>query len=330
MMARDLYARPAMRGATSCWLLAALAGCALNAQVGLDRPLSPATTASCAEPPVGRAGAFRRGTNRLVAKLGKPRHRGVDLIAVESDENQTAGGKLAYSSADADLEGEEVVVYGCVDDRWRELGRAITDNHGRFEIVLSGAARLPAGLRDLYVRVPADGSGVRFLAYVARLGESVIVSDLDGTLTESETAMVRTVLFGDDIGHRSDAPQVLTASGRTIVYVSSRGDQLTEPTRRWLREHGFPQGPLRLAPRSITRPGPRTAALKTATLRLLGLPIHAGIGNRRSDVEAYTNVGVPAHRIFIKLPEFQSELAPVLGARAAIGFSHYAELAPHL
>jgi phosphatidate phosphatase PAH1 len=171
--------------------------------------------------------------------------------------------------------------------------------------------------------VHGDSTGVRFLAYVARAGESVIVTDIDGTITRSENAVVNTVLFGDDVGHRAGAPEALAKSGRTVVYLSSRGDQLTDVTRRWLRTHGFPPGPLRLAPASITIPGGRTVQYKTQSLRSLNVPIFAAIGNKPSDVQAYTNAGVPQTRILVKLPEFAADLRADLAARRAIGFSHY-------
>jgi phosphatidate phosphatase PAH1 len=301
-------------------------GCALNAEIATDTSAaqaSPGYSAHCGSAPRAERGRFRRLHNRITAKFGAPRHRGIDLIAVESDENQTVAGKLAYSATDNDLEGEDVSLFACVDDAWQPLGTARTDQRGRFEISLAGIQRLPAGMRDLYAHVIGDGSGVRFLSFVAKVGESVIVTDVDGTITASEKAVFNTVLFGDDIGHRLGAPQALEQSGRTIVYLSSRGDQLTDVTRRWLRAHGFPPGPLRLARTSITKPGARTIEFKTRVLRSLGVPIHAGIGNRQTDIASYTSAGVPAERIFVKLPEFEADVQADLFARRAIGFRDY-------
>ena len=44
-------------------------------------------------------------------------------------------------------------------------------------------------------------------------------------------------------------------------------------------------------------------------LRKLGVPVHAAIGNRATDVAAYREAGIPADRIFMKLPGFDDELA---------------------
>ncbi|MBS1121291.1 MAG: phosphatidylinositol transfer protein, rane-associated [Deltaproteobacteria bacterium] len=311
------------------WLvvLVLLGGCGLHTAVPAEpRSLVAKADGPCAREPEVAGGKFRHTSSRLLSKLGEPRHRGVDLIAVEGDENQTLGGKLAYTAADKDLEGEHVELFACVESEWRVLGGARTDDGGRFELTLQGTQRLPAGMHDLFARVVGDGTGVRFLAYVAKVGEGVIVTDIDGTITESENAIVNAVVFGDDIGHRRGAPAALANSGHTVVYVSARGDQYTEVTRRWLREHGFPVGPIRLARAGFTAPGKRTVAFKIAALRSLGVPIVAAIGNKRTDIEAYTNAGVAPARIFVKLPEFEPELRDDLAHRRAIGFRDYRTL----
>src|SRR5262249_25872678 len=151
--------------------------------------------------------------------------------------------------------------------------------------------------------------------YVAAPTTRAIVADVDGTLSESEDAVLNTVVFGDDIAHQPGAPDVLAAAARPIIYVTARGDQFTDVTRLWLRLHGFPRGPLRLARAAITPPGAQTVAFKARTLRELAIPIAAAIGNRATDVEAYTRAGLPSDRIYVKLPEFTDELRADLGAR---------------
>lgn len=313
-------------------LVPALAGCALHADTVAEASAPVATAAGdhCASPPTAKGGKFRHRGTRLAAKLGDPRHRGIDLIAVETDQFQTIAGKLAYTATDNDAEDEDVELFACVAGDWKSLGTARTDRGGRFTLSLSGDRRLPRGMRDLYGVVPGDRSGFRFLAYVARPGESVIVTDIDGTITASEKAVFNTVLFGEDIGHRAAAPQALARSGRVVIYLSSRGDQLTGLTRTWLREHGFPVGPIRHARSLVVKPGPKTIAFKADELRALPLPIHAAIGNRATDVAAYRAAGIPAERIFVKLPEFESELAADLAARRAVGFTDYGALLAHL
>jgi hypothetical protein len=310
-------------------LVLLLASCALNADVSPAPPgAGTARAASCADPPEGPTNAYRHRRNRFYKALGERRFRGIDLIAMEDDEVQTVGGKLAYTSADKDVLDEDVYVYACFPDGWHIVDRARTNRDGRFELSLTGKARIPVGMRELYAHVPGDGSGVRFLAYVAPRGTTALVSDIDGTLTESEDAILNTVLFGDDISPQPHAPRALgaAAAGRPIIYVTARGDQYTEVTRRWLAIHGFPRGPLRLARSVIVQPGPKTIAFKTDVLRSLRIPIAAGIGNRASDIAAYANAGLSPTRILINLPEFEGEVRAELTAGKATSFDDYREV----
>jgi hypothetical protein len=54
--------------------------------------------------------------------------------------------------------------------------------------------------------------------------------------------------------------------------------------------------------------------------------IVAAIGNRASDIAAYSTAGVDASHIFIKTPEYASELAAPIAAHEAIGFQTYDQL----
>lgn len=315
-------------------LAALLSGCAMNAAVApAPTPVAAGATAAqagaCEAAPAAQPESYRHKRNRFYKSLGDARFRGIDLIATEDDPVQIAGGKLAYTAADKDVNDEDVIVYACFPNGWRLAGGTRTTGDGRFELRLHGADRLPTGMRDLYAHVPGHGSGVRFLAVVAARGATAVVSDVDGTLTEGEDAIFNTVVFGDDIGHQPHAPRALAeaaASGKVIIYMTARGDQYTEVTRRWLAVHGFPRGPLRLARATITKPGPRTVAFKTGTLRALTIPLAAGIGNRASDVAAYTNAGLPPARILMNLPEFTDELTGPLAERRATAFDDYREV----
>lgn len=324
MLAHRLQSRRTMRW--SLLLAVFAATCTARSEASPAPAPSSVNPSICRGLPVARSTEFRHRRSKLLARLGSPRHRGIDLIAMEGDENQTLGGKLAYTKANKDLEDEDVEIFACRGRTWRSLGTARTNDDGRFELVLAGARRLPAGMTELHARVLGDGSSISFLGFVAAKGESVVVTDIDGTITASEKAMWRTVVLGSDIGHQPSAPQALARSGRTVIYLSARGDQYTEVTRRWLRAHGFPVGPIRLASSFATIPGKRTVAFKTRALRSLRVPIAAGVGNRASDIAAYQNAGLTANRIFINLPEFTNEVRNDLSAGKATAFDDYRDL----
>jgi phosphatidate phosphatase PAH1 len=319
---------------------ASLYGCAVEHEPPTTDPVLPpgvvvGTSAvpdvRCAElPDAGPAGAWRHTASDLIAHYGAPHHRGIDLIAADDDATQLLTGKLAYGPTDTDLEDEDVELFACIDARWQPVGTARTDDEGRFSLALTGDERLPAGMRDLYVSVVGDRTGARFVGFVAPRGTKLVVSDVDGTLTGSENAYPLALVSGGDVPAQPDAAAALMSlavRGYAIVYVTARGDRFTQDTRDWFAAKGFPRGPMRLPPAIVTAPGADTVEFKTAALAALAaFEVAAGIGNRASDVAAYTAAGLAPERIFIKLPEFSEELAPALTAGDATGFALYEEL----
>jgi phosphatidate phosphatase PAH1 len=285
----------------------------------------------CAGEPRPKPVEFRHIKNRIEAMLGESRHRGIDLIAAADETKQTLTGAITYTAADKALEDEDVDLFACRDGGWTWLGTSRTDEEGRFELTLEGRDRLDAGLRDLYASVAGDRSGSRFLAYVAPAGAKVVVADVDGTLTASENAFPIALFFGGKVGANAGASvtlRSLATAGYQIIYVTARGDRFSAATRAWLDLQGFPRGPMRLARSLVTMPGAATVAYKTGALLPIArrFDIIAAIGNRNSDVLAYTNIGVAPSHIFIKASEFASELVASLRSRAAVGFASYDRL----
>jgi hypothetical protein len=323
------------------WKLQLLAVCSLFAcAVETDTPDGVSSTevvdvSSAAVPDVRCAGVpdagpttgWRNLGSHLIEDLGDAHHRGFDLIASTEAPSQTLGGRITYGVIDTDLEGESVSLFACLDATWKPIGSARTNDNGRFTLKLTGDARFPAGMRDLYVSVDGDRSGAKFLAYVAPPGVPVIAADVDGTLTSSESAYPTSLVSGSDPGVQDNAPQTLMSAavqGVSMVYISARGDRFTQDTRDWLAEHGFPRGPLILPQPIVTMPGDPTIEFKTSALdRLATFDLLAGFGNRATDVAAYTYAGLAPDRIFIKLPEFSDELAADLAAGNALGFNQY-------
>jgi phosphatidate phosphatase PAH1 len=318
-----------------------LVGCASRGPVGVD-PAEGGSSSGKAdgtagvpdvrcdgEPDAGPAGDWRHFSSNLVAELS-PKHRGFDLVTNASADTQSIEGWISYGTIDKALEDEDVDVFACRESQWQNIGSARTDDEGHFALAL-GDDRLPVGLRDMFVSVVGDRSGTGFLAYVAPDASPLVVSDVDGTLTSSENAFLETLTLGiepDAQPNAADAYQRATNEGFQLVYVTARGNQNTDLTRQWLTDKGFPRGPVRLSPSFVTLPGQDTIDYKTSTIQALAdaLPLQAGVGNRDSDITAYTNVGVAADHIFIKLPEYQSEVQADLDAGKAVGMPDYATL----
>lgn len=281
-----------------------------------------------AMPDVGAETGFRHTHNRITAALGGGgKHRGIDLVATSS-QVQVISGEVAYGLLDDGIDDEDVDLWACRAGTWVSLGTVRSKEHGAFRLELHGSDRLPIGMRDMFLSVRGDRSGARFLALVAPPQTSLAISDIDGTLTSFEAADIGAAI-GIDIGIHDGAPEAwraLAARGNIPVYVTARARHSTGRTREWLAEKGMPRGPVRLADH-VLLPGSGTVEYKTKTLEAFaGFEIAYGVGNRASDIAAYTAAGVPANHIGIKLPEFTLEVQDALDQGDAVGFDNYVDL----
>ncbi|MEO8844054.1 MAG: hypothetical protein ABI591_11435 [Kofleriaceae bacterium] len=273
---------------------------------------------------------FRHRGNRVAHRLGEPRHRGIDLVTSELATTQTIEGDLGYLAVDKGIEDEDVEIFACettgATEAWHSLGATRSDGDGHVAISLAGAARLPAGLHSLYLAVAGDGKGAGFLAYVAPIGAATFVTDVDGTLTSTENGIVKAVLFKSDLDDQPGAPAALRAlaSGMQPIYLTARPHAYLELTRRWLTTHGYPRGPI-LTSAHFARPGSGALEHKRhllAALAAVGVVPELAIGNRATDVLAYEHIP----HVFVKIPGYTDELAPLVARGQAIEFSSYADL----
>jgi phosphatidate phosphatase PAH1 len=298
---------------------------------GSATEVSPLADVQCAGmPDTGPAGSWRHLTSRYIVELGAAHHRGIDLIASADDATQTIAGKITYGPTDKDLEDEDVEVYACLQGTWQYVATSRTNGDGRIALALTGAQRLPVGMRDLYLSVVGDRTGARFIGFVAPSDTRIVVSDVDGTLTAYENAYPESLVLGGDVAPHPGAPAALAAAaakGYSIVYITARGDRFTQDTRDWFAAKSFPRGPVRMPSAIITMPGEETVEFKTEALaQLAAFELAAGIGNRASDILAYTSAGLAPERIFIKLAEFEAEYATLLMEGSATGFTTYDDL----
>ncbi|HVY45697.1 MAG TPA: hypothetical protein VHB21_07450 [Minicystis sp.] len=316
--------------------LVALTGCAMGGAVerqgthdGTEADSAPLPEDRCSDAPAANPnGSFRHWKSSVIADLGAPRHRGLDLVATSDDAVQRVEGQASYGVEDKALEDEWVHLYACASGAWSYLGDALTDDEGHFALDLSDGGLLPVGVRDLYMSVDGDGSGAPFVAIVAPSSTEVAVSDIDGTLTSSENAFPESLVTGATVAPNHDAAEALTelqSRGYAIVYVSTRSAYFTGDTRAWLEANGFPLGALRLPGPIATLPGQASTDAKVELMSALPLTVAIGVGNRSSDAAAYDQVGVASDHTFLKTTEFSSELGPWIDG-GDVGFDDYAAL----
>lgn len=258
----------------------------------------------------------------ITAALGE-RHRGRDLILRPTDA-QWALAKFAYGANDDDLKDEDVDVWlqrGCTG-AWELLGTVRTSNDGDNATVygvedtggwvffpIPESARLGIGRHRLHFVMKGDLTTTDQLIEIVGPSTRFVVSDVDGTLTESENAEVLSLLTGPSPAVQPGAPEALTAlasRGYRILYLTARPEWLTTRTHEWVDERGLPPG---LVHTTFTFTGALNEAAATfkreelaALTATLGRPIDFGIGNRESDATAYVEAGIePSHRLLYQL-----------------------------
>lgn len=268
-------------------------------------------------------GKFRHTRHKLLAKVGDPRHRGIDAVLGPKDE-QVVRAKLVYGEVDKDLEDEDVDVWvqrGC-SGAWELLGEARTtgddakaaapgepEGGGRVHFVIPEDKRLGVGLHPLRVVVRGDGSSAELSLLVTDGSLALAVSDVDGTLTGTETEAFEKLLSRDPASAHPDAAAAIGAlaeRGYQPVYLTARPEWLVPTTRAFLRERGFPPGIVRT---SLTRTGylgDGAGEFKRVELEALRkrAPIQLAFGNMPSDAAAYAAViPEPRWRLLYRLDD---------------------------
>ncbi|CAO3610855.1 unnamed protein product [Cunninghamella blakesleeana] len=162
---------------------------------------------------------------------------------------------------------------------------------------------------------------------------SVVISDIDGTITKSDTLGHVFTMIGKDWTHNGVAKLYtdICNNGYKILYLTSRAIGQADYTRDYLKKveqdkYQLPDGPVIMSPdrlftsfhREVIMRKPeafKMACLKDI-LRLFGEkhnPFVAGFGNRITDAISYRSVGVPSSRIFTIDPYGDVKLELVKG-----------------
>jgi phosphatidate phosphatase PAH1 len=139
----------------------------------------------------------------------------------------------------------------------------------------------------------------------------VFVSDVDGTLTTSETEEFTDLLIGqlpDANPSAAEALSTLAAKGVRPFYLTARPEWLTQRTRDFLTLHGFPAGIVHTTLSGVGALGGQAVGYKTGELDWLaskGMSPMVAFGNTASDGEAYDNAAVQplANRIFFQFDD---------------------------
>ncbi|XP_068265914.1 phosphatidate phosphatase LPIN1 isoform X2 [Nyctibius grandis] len=159
--------------------------------------------------------------------------------------------------------------------------------------------------------------------YLWNWDDKVIISDIDGTITRSDTLGHILPTLGKDWTHQGIAKlyHKVSQNGYKFLYCSARAIGMADMTRgylHWVNERGtvLPQGPVLLSPsslfsafhREVIEKKPEKFKVQCLTdIKNLFYPntepFYAAFGNRPADVYSYKQVGVSLNRIFTVNPK---------------------------
>lgn len=252
---------------------------------------------------------------------GAAHHTAQDVVANPGG-TATIQGKFTYGALSKDLEGEVVRVWLGDCDGFRLIDEVLTDGDGRIEVALD--ASLPTGVYDLQLEVAADGSAAHAKLWLLPAGTHVVITDIDGTLTTTDAELMvdlmtdffEPILAGDYVPKAyPGGPELLRAHaehGAILVYLTGRPHSLTDKTREWLTDLGFPAGIVHTTDRTgewmPTDDG--VGLFKFRYLRALregGLVLDAAYGNAATDIHGYAAAQIPPAATWIIGPHAGEE-----------------------
>ncbi|XP_029901520.1 phosphatidate phosphatase LPIN1 isoform X2 [Myripristis murdjan] len=159
--------------------------------------------------------------------------------------------------------------------------------------------------------------------YLWSWDDKIVISDIDGTITRSDTLGHILPTLGKDWTHQGIARLYhrVSQNGYKFMYCSARAIGMADMTRgylHWVNERGtmLPMGPVLLSPsslfsalhREVIEKKPEKFKIECLTdIKHLFYPntepFYAAFGNRATDVYSYKQVGVPLNRIFTVNPK---------------------------
>ncbi|XP_061670492.1 phosphatidate phosphatase LPIN1 isoform X2 [Syngnathoides biaculeatus] len=159
--------------------------------------------------------------------------------------------------------------------------------------------------------------------YLWNWDDKLVISDIDGTITRSDTLGHILPTLGKDWTHQGIARlyHKVSQNGYKFMYCSARAIGMADMTRgylHWVNERGtmLPMGPVMLSPsslfsalhREVIEKKPEKFKIECLTdIKQLFYPntepFYAAFGNRATDVYSYKEVGVPLNRIFTVNPK---------------------------
>jgi hypothetical protein len=260
-------------------------------------------------PDLGQERDWVHTSSSLTAASGFANHRGRDMFYNPGDDIWVMA-KFAYGVFDDDIKDEDVDVYlnrEC-GSQWESLGtvrttedgehpttEGVEDTGGWVFFKVPPRLALGEGRHRFLMAVGGDLSTAEVFVDIVKPGTPLVVSDVDGTLTTTETEEFSALLTGSIPDSNPDSPAVLSQlaeKGYRVFYMTARPHFLVGRTREFVETHGYPPGLVHTSLSLTGATGSSAVEYKSGELAMLaarGLHPAWAFGNTDSDAEAYEN-----------------------------------------
>lgn len=272
-------------------------------------------TAECQETKIdpGAKRPFRKETSRSLVAAGQVSHHAADVL-IREGEKINLKAHFAYAKFGSELLDEEVDVYflyACGAD-WLKVGSFRTsgavlpsDKGGNLSFELSELLPRPLGpghYRIVFI-VAGDHSSTELAIEVLKPETPLVVADIDGVLTSGqwkpETAAASSARYEAQPGAAAML-QAFLRRGYAIHYLTARPAWMTQASRLWLREKGFPEGVVRTSAAELSPEAGiefKRDDLKQMREQLELVPCFA-FGHKASDVSLFGEAGIQVSRSY--------------------------------
>ncbi|KAM4602719.1 phosphatidate phosphatase LPIN1 isoform 2-T2 [Polymixia lowei] len=230
------------------------------------------------------------------------------------------------SSSDEDHRSTNQVSGSCQPEPLMSAGSVCYKKTLRLSSEQLASLQLKEGPNDVVFSVTTQYQGTcrcNGTIYLWSWDDKIVISDIDGTITRSDTLGHILPTLGKDWTHQGIARLYhrVSQNGYKFMYCSARAIGMADMTRgylHWVNERGtmLPMGPVLLSPSSLfsalhrevieKKPEKFKIACLTDIKQLFypnTEPFYAAFGNRATDVYSYKEVGVPLNRIFTVNPK---------------------------
>ncbi|XP_072236420.1 phosphatidate phosphatase LPIN1 isoform X2 [Leuresthes tenuis] len=230
------------------------------------------------------------------------------------------------SSSDEDHRSSSLKMGSCQSEPFMSPGSVCYKKTLRLTSDQLASLQLKEGPNEVVFSVTTQYQGTcrcHGTIYLWSWDDKIVISDIDGTITRSDTLGHILPTLGKDWTHQGIARLYhrVSLNGYKFMYCSARAIGMADMTRgylHWVNERGtmLPMGPVLLSPsslfsafhREVIEKKPEKFKIECLTdIKHLFYPntepFYAAFGNRATDVYSYKEVGIPLNRIFTVNPK---------------------------